>query len=121
MSTPKKATKLQNESRARRVGRVRAKIAGTKERPRLVVQRSLRHMRAQLIDDAAGKTVVAVSTKDVDAKLKGVAAATAVGTALGEKAKSAGVTSAVFDRRHYQYHGRVKAMADAARETGLTF
>jgi large subunit ribosomal protein L18 len=106
--------------------RVRMKVSGTSERPRLCVYRSLDHIYAQIIDDRAGKTLVAASSADKGAKksLKGggnVAAAKVVGKEIAERAKAAGVAKVVFDRGGYKYHGRVKALADAAREAGLQF
>ena len=106
--------------------RVRMKVSGTSERPRLCVYRSLDHIYAQIIDDRAGKTLVAASSADKDTKknLKGggnVAAAKVVGKEVAERAKAAGVSKVVFDRGGYKYHGRVKALADAAREAGLQF
>jgi large subunit ribosomal protein L18 len=101
-------------------------VSGTAERPRLCVYRSLDHIYAQVIDDRAGKTLVSASSADKDTKknLKGggnVAAAKVVGKAVAERAKAAGVSKVVFDRGGYKYHGRVKALADAAREAGLQF
>ena len=108
--------------RERRVRRVRAKISGTSERPRLAVFRSLRLFSAQLIDDSTGKTIASVTQKEVEKKgAKPVELAAELGKLMGEKAKKASISKIVFDRRHYQYHGRVKAFADAAREAGLTF
>jgi large subunit ribosomal protein L18 len=102
------------------------KVSGTPERPRLCVYRSLDHIYAQIIDDRAGKTLVAASSADKDTKknLKGggnVAAAKVVGKEIAERAKAAGLAKVVFDRGGYKYHGRVKALADAAREAGLQF
>jgi len=99
--------------------RIRAKIVGTAARPRLSVSRSLRHIFAQLIDDASGKTIVCASDKN----LKGTKTerAAAVGKELAEKGKKAGITEILFDRGGRKYHGRVKALAEKARETGLTF
>ncbi len=105
--------------RIARHARVRNKIAGTPERPRLVVFRSLAHIYAQLIDDRNGRTVVAAS--DADGSGKKSERATAVGTQLAERAKAAGIEEVVFDRAGYRYHGRVKALADAARKGGLVF
>jgi large subunit ribosomal protein L18 len=106
----------------RRVKRVRARVSGTKARPRLAVERSLKHMRAQVIDDVAGRTLAAASDVEISAKTEGkVAIAAAVGRLLAEKAAKAGVKTVVFDRRSYRYHGRVKALADGAREGGLIF
>jgi large subunit ribosomal protein L18 len=106
--------------------RVRMTVSGTAERPRLCVYRSLDHIYAQVIDDRAGKTLVSASSADKDTKknLKGggnVAAAKVVGKIVAERAKAAGVSKVVFDRGGYKYHGRVKALADAAREAGLQF
>ena len=111
------------ESRRRRHRRVRGKVAGTAERPRLVVSRSNRGIVAQLVDDASGKTVASASWLQVNKSFKGnkTAQAAEVGKLLAEKAKAAKVGGAVFDRGGYLYHGRVKALADAAREGGLTF
>jgi large subunit ribosomal protein L18 len=108
-------------ARARRHRRVRVRLAGTGQRPRLSVFRSLHHVYAQLIDDETGRTVVAASTAQLKSGKKDAEAAAAVGRAIAEKAKAAGVTSAVFDRGGFLYHGRVKALADAAREAGLEF
>jgi len=106
--------------------RVRMTVSGTAERPRLCVYRSLDHIYAQVIDDRAGKTLVSASSADKDTKknLKGggnVAAAKVVGKVIADRAKAAGVGKVVFDRGGYKYHGRVKALADAAREAGLQF
>jgi large subunit ribosomal protein L18 len=106
--------------------RVRQRVEGTTERPRLCVYRSLGHIYAQVIDDRAGKTLVSASSVDKDTKknLKGggnIAAAKVIGKAIAERAKAAGVVKVVFDRGGYKYHGRVKALADAAREAGLQF
>lgn len=113
--------------RQRRKRRVRKKVAGTPNRPRLSVFRSRKNIYAQIIDDAAGQTLVAASTRqgDVAAKLDGHAgnrdAAKAVGQALAEKASQAGIKEVVFDRNGYPYHGRVRVLAEAAREGGLKF
>jgi large subunit ribosomal protein L18 len=112
------------EQRRRRHFRVRKKVRGTAERPRLAVFRSNKHVYAQLIDDVAGRTLAAASTMESDARGSGtgtVAAAKSVGQRIGERAKAAGVSSAVFDRGGFQYHGRVAAVADGAREAGLEF
>jgi large subunit ribosomal protein L18 len=108
-------------ARARRHRRVRVKVTGSAQRPRLSVYRSLHHVYAQLIDDEAGRTLAAASTLTLKAGKKDVDAAAAVGRSLAEKAKEAGVSAAVFDRGGFLYHGRVKALADAAREAGLEF
>jgi large subunit ribosomal protein L18 len=111
------------ESRARRHRRVRGKVAGTAERPRLAVFRSNRGITAQLIDDEAGRTVASASWLALPKSFKGdkSAQASEVGKALAANAKSAGVEAVVFDRGGYLYHGRVKALADGAREGGLQF
>jgi large subunit ribosomal protein L18 len=110
------------QSRLRRRRRVRAKVRGTAERPRLSVFRSNRGIGAQLIDDVAGHTVAAVNWTEDDLKsLKAMEQATKAGQLLAERAKAAGVEGVVFDRGGYRYHGRVKALADGAREGGLTF
>jgi large subunit ribosomal protein L18 len=102
--------------------RIRSKISGTAERPRLSVFRSNKYIYAQLIDDLAGQTLAAASSKDdVDGGQKPVDASKAVGAKLAERAKEAGVERAVFDRGGYRYHGRVKALAEGAREGGLQF
>jgi large subunit ribosomal protein L18 len=106
-------------ARARRHRRVRVKVHGTAERPRLSVFRSLHHVYAQVIDDETGRTLAAASTTQLKAGRKDAGAAAQVGRAIAEKAKAAGVTSVVFDRGGFLYHGRVKALADAAREAGL--
>jgi large subunit ribosomal protein L18 len=111
-------------ARARRHFRVRKSISGTAERPRLVVTRSLRHIGAQVIDDTRGHTLVSAST--LDSSIRGTegdktALARKVGALLAERAKTAGVTAVVFDRGGNRYHGRIAALADAAREAGLKF
>ncbi len=111
-----------NDVRQRVHKRIRVKLSGTAERPRLNVYRSLNHIYAQLIDDMEGKTVVSASTRDAKIKTGGnVAAAKEIGKKLAEKAKAKGVSKVVFDRGGYLYHGRIKALADAAREAGLKF
>jgi large subunit ribosomal protein L18 len=105
---------------------VRTRVSGTTERPRLCVYRSLGHIYTQVIDDAIGKTLASASSVDKETKknLKGggnIAAAKVIGKAIADRAKAAGVTKVVFDRGGYKYHGRVKALADAAREAGLQF
>jgi len=108
--------------RARRHKRVRKHLVGTAERPRLVVFRSNRGIAAQLVDDGAGRTLAAASSLNVrDAKGSKSDQAAAVGKLLAENAKKAGVKGVVFDRGGYLYHGRVKALAEAAREGGLEF
>jgi large subunit ribosomal protein L18 len=112
--------KTREERRTRRHLRVRKKVMGTPERPRLVVYRSLKHIYAQLVDDVAQRTLATVSSRAVGEGKK-TEKATAVGKALAERAKSTGITRVVFDRAGYKYHGRVKAVADGAREGGLDF
>nr|AKQ04708.1 50S ribosomal protein L18, large subunit ribosomal protein L18 [uncultured Gemmatimonadetes bacterium Rifle_16ft_4_minimus_7] len=114
--------KTRAERRYRRHLRVRQKVAGTEQRPRLVVFRSLKHVYAQLVDDDQGKTLVAVSdrTKELVREKPGkVGVALAVGKLLAQRAKAKGVTKVVFDRAGYLYHGRVRAVANGAREGGL--
>jgi large subunit ribosomal protein L18 len=103
--------------------RIRRKLAGTAARPRLAVFRSVAHIYAQVIDDEKGATVVSASSVDKSGKTNGgnVAAAKAIGKLVAQRAKEKGIKSVVFDRGGYQYHGRVKALADAAREAGLEF
>ena len=114
-----------NEKRGFAHDRIRKKLQGTSERPRLNVYRSLHHIYVQVIDDLSGQTLVSASTaegKKENRKTGGnVASAKAVGKAIAERAKAKGVTKVVFDRGGYIYHGRVKALADAAREAGLQF
>jgi large subunit ribosomal protein L18 len=119
--------KSQLNARQRRHLRVRAKVTGTTTRPRLNVFRSSAHIYAQVIDDSKGHTIAAASSRepDVVALLKETTTksdkAKAVGTVIAERAKEAGISSVVFDRGGYKYHGRVKAVADGAREAGLDF
>ncbi len=114
--------KQRREGRIRRHRRVRKKIHGTAERPRLAVYRSNKHLSVQLIDDDAGATLAAASTMEAaDGSSGSVAAATRVGELIAERTKAAGITSVVFDRGGYAYHGRVAAVAAAAREAGLEF
>ena len=115
-------------ARARRHRRVRKHVSGTAARPRLAVFRSLRHIGAQLVDDATGRTLVAASTTEPalravlgDANARTTAGAAAIGKTISERAKAAGVDTVVFDRAGYLFHGRVKALAEAAREGGLKF
>ena len=121
-----KALKKKHESRERRHRRVRTRVIGSPERPRLNVFRSLTGIYAQVIDDVDGRTLVSASTVDkaiasqVEGKTK-VEAAKIVGQVLGERAKAAGIAKVVFDRGGYRYHGRVAALAEGAREAGLEF
>src|SRR5215216_5751233 len=113
--------KTKPQSRLRRRRRVRAKVRGSAERPRLSVFRSNRGMSAQLIDDNAAKTIAAVAWTEPELrKLGSMEQANRAGELLAERAKKAGVETCVFDRGGYQYHGRVKALADGAREGGLS-
>ncbi len=116
--------KSRTDRRYRRHLRVRQRVAGTALRPRLVVHRSLKHIYAQLVDDERGVALMGVSDTSEGIAIDGngkVARASAVGRLLADKAKTAGISSVVFDRAGYQYHGRVKAVADGAREGGLEF
>jgi large subunit ribosomal protein L18 len=109
------------QARMRRHRRVRSKIAGTAERPRLAVFRSNRGIFAQLVDDSSGRTLAAAGWNSVTSSGSKTEQASAVGKALGQAAKKAGIERCVFDRGGYLYHGRVKALAEGAREEGLTF
>ncbi len=111
------------EIRSRIHRRIRRKLAGTTERPRLAVFRSVAHIYVQVIDDAQGKTLVSASSVDKGVKTNGgnIAAAKAIGKLVAERAKEKGIKQVVFDRGGYQYHGRVKALAEAARAAGLEF
>jgi large subunit ribosomal protein L18 len=105
---------------------MRKRIAGTSERPRLCVHRSTKHIRAQVIDDNTARTIVSASSLDKDVRkvIKGggnIAASRVVGKAIAERAQAKGVDKVVFDRGGYQYHGRIQALAEAAREAGLKF
>jgi len=111
-----------NAIRQRIHARIRAKISGTAERPRLNVYRSLNHIYAQVIDDQAGVTLASASSMELKLKTGGnIASAAEVGKAAAERAVAKGVKQVVFDRSGYLYHGRIKALADAAREAGLEF
>ncbi len=115
-------TAAKTRARVRRHLRVRKKVVGSAARPRLVVNRSARHMFAQIVDDTVGHTLASASTMDTDIRsVTGdkTAKARLVGALIAERAKSAGITAVVFDRGGYQYHGRVAALADGAREAGL--
>ena len=117
------SAKQKREARLRRHRRVRKKVRGTAERPRLAVFRSNKHITAQVIDDRAGTTLAAASTTESGFEGLGgnVAAATKIGQLVAERAKAAGITTVVFDRGGNLYHGRIAALADAAREGGLEF
>lgn len=115
-----------DESRRVRHARLRRKVAGTAERPRLLVRRTLHHIYATVVDDSRGRTLVAASTREKDLRgdlksTKNLAAAEKIGQAIASKAKEAGITRVVFDRSGLRYHGRVKALAEAARQGGLEF
>ena len=118
--------KSSNEARKKRHQRIRNRVVGTAARPRLCVFRSLKHIYAQVVDDAAGHTVASASTLDAGlrddlASLPKTDEAARVGALVAERARAAGVTTVVFDRGGYLYHGRVQRLADAAREGGLVF
>ncbi|MEY2741526.1 MAG: 50S ribosomal protein L18 [Ilumatobacteraceae bacterium] len=120
-----KVAQHRRESRQRRQRRVRKKIHGTAARPRLAVYRSNKHLVAQVIDDDAGRTLVSASSHEADFRKTGsgatVDAATRVGREVAKRAKGAGITTVVYDRGGYLYHGRIAAVAKAAREEGLEF
>ena len=113
--------RAKRQARLRRHRRVRRRIVGTPERPRLAVFRSNRHIYAQIIDDVTGHTVAAAGSMAVSGEGDKTEDAKRVGAELARRAKQAGVTAVVFDRGGYQYHGRVQALAEAAREGGLDF
>jgi len=119
--------RLSREAHRERIHlRMRKRIVGTSERPRLCIHRSSRHIRAQVVDDHAGRTLAAASSldKEVRAVIKGggnIAASKVVGKIIAERARAKGVDKVVFDRGGYQYHGRIQALAEAAREAGLKF
>ena len=116
------SVKTPEATRLRRRRRVRAKVTGSAERPRISVRRSNRGVFAQLIDDEAGRTLASVSWTEPDLReLKPMDQARRAGALLAERAKAAGIDTVVFDRGGYQYHGRVKALAEGAREGGLVF
>jgi len=110
-------------ARNRRRHRVRRKVSGSTARPRLAVYRSNRYIYAQIIDDVDGQTVVAASSQEADMRGERLTVETAakVGSLVGQRAKDAGVSAVVFDRSGYKFHGRIKALAEAAREAGLEF
>jgi large subunit ribosomal protein L18 len=119
--------RLSREAHRRRIHvRMRKRMSGTMERPRLCVHRSTRHIRAQVVDDLSGRTLVSASSLDTEVKsiIKGggnIAASKVVGKMVAERARAKGIDKVVFDRGGYQYHGRVQALAEAAREAGLKF
>ncbi len=125
MSHKNRAQKTRGAARARRQRRVRKRVVGTEARPRLAVFRSNKHISAQIIDDNTGRTLVAASSYEGDVRSAGSTgskvAASTVGQLIGERAKTAGLSTVVFDRGGNRYHGRVAALADAAREAGLDF
>lgn len=112
-----------DNSRIRRKSRIRKKISGSTERPRLTIFKSIKHIYGQIVDDSVGATLVSVSSslKSFSASGGNVEGAKLVGASLGEEALKKGIQKVVFDRNGYRYHGRVKALADAAREKGLQF
>jgi large subunit ribosomal protein L18 len=117
-------TKVKAARRQRRKHHIRHKVFGTPERPRLTIFRSLSHIYAQVIDDVAGRTLASASTTETETRKNATgnrAAAEAMGALVAERAKKAGVGKVVFDRNGFIYHGRVKALADAARKAGLEF
>jgi large subunit ribosomal protein L18 len=109
------------KARLRRKMRIRKSISGTADRPRMTVFRSARHIYVQLIDDVEGRTLASASSLVTEDASGNVAQAAEVGKSIAEKAVAAGITTVAFDRNGFLYHGRVKALADAAREAGLTF
>ena len=117
----RKGLAAKTASRARRQLRGRKKINGTAERPRMVVTRSARHLYVQVIDDTAGRTLVSASTMEADLRAAEAAKARKVGEIIAQRAKEAGIENIVFDRAGNKYHGRIAALADAAREAGLGF
>lgn len=108
-------------TQARRRNRVRARVSGTADRPRLTLFRSLRHLSSQIINDREGKTLVSATDHEAKAKGTGIERATETGTLIAKKALAKDIRSVVFDRRGYKYHGQVKAFAEAARKGGLQF
>ena len=117
------ARESRRDIRTRIHKRIRSRVAGTQERPRLAVFRSVNHIYAQVIDDNQGHTLVAAASTEKDLRGKGgnIEGAKLIGQKVAERAKEKGITKVVFDRGGYQYHGRVKALADAARQAGLEF
>jgi large subunit ribosomal protein L18 len=113
--------KDKKELRVRRHNRIRARVSGTSSKPRMSVYRSTNHIYVQMIDDEAGKTLASASSKELKAKASKMNLSSEVGKLAAEKAKSAGITEVVFDRGGNRYHGRIKSLADAAREAGLKF
>jgi large subunit ribosomal protein L18 len=125
MNAIRKRTAARSAARLRRHRSVRRRLSGTGERPRLVVYRSLKHIYAQIVDDQSGRTLAAASTVEADLRDQGVdkkvKQSMQVGLLIAKRAQDVGVKAVCFDRNGYLYHGRVKALADAARENGLEF
>jgi large subunit ribosomal protein L18 len=119
--TTTKHTAIKEVARQKKKARIRRRVKGTEERPRLCVFRSTKHIYAQVIDDASGVTIVAASTLDIDAKNANKDTAKLIGVEIAKRALSKNIKSVVFDRNGYLYHGRVQALADGAREAGLNF
>lgn len=117
----KKNTSSKVNGRLKKKLRIRKKVSGTQERPRLCVFKSARHIYASLIDDTSGKTLFATSSLNIDDDLSGVEMAKKVGSEIAKKAVSEKITAVVFDRNGFIYHGRIKSLADGAREAGLNF
>lgn len=118
----KRTTDLKTVNRRKKKVRIRKTVAGSEERPRLSIFKSVRHVYAQVIDDVTGKTIVSASTLETEIKnTSGKEAAALIGKTVAERAKEKKIETVVFDRNGYLYHGRVKALADAAREAGLKF
>lgn len=113
--------KKKSQRRERRMKRVRTRIFGSAVRPRMSVYRSLKNIYVQLIDDVSGRTIVSESSKHLKLKKNNIETAKKVGEAVAKAAKSSGISKVVFDKSFYKFHGRVKALADAAREHGLKF
>lgn len=116
-----KHTSVKEVSRQKKKARIRSKLGGTSERPRLCVFRSSKHLYAQVIDDATGTTLVSASTLDLDSKNANKDTATAIGKEIAKRAQAKNIKAVVFDRNGYLYHGRVKSLAEGAREAGLEF
>ncbi len=120
--TTRKHSSVKDVARQKKKARIRRKLSGDAERPRLCIFRSTKHIYAQVIDDVTGKTLVAASTLDIDgAKNANKDTATAIGKEIAKRAQQKNIKAVVFDRNGYLYHGRVKALADGAREAGLQF
>lgn len=117
----KKKTSSKVNGRLKKKLRIRKKIAGTPERPRLCVFKSAKHIYASLIDDTTGKTLLAISSLNIKDDLSGIEMAKKVGSEIAGKAKSSKIEAVVFDRNGFLYHGRIKSLADGAREAGLNF